>query len=183
MRKVHLYDDSALFLDRDGVITEVPSSEGKTGGGTLHFLPGVLSVFPILGTLFRYIFVVTNQQPVAYGRLNLEQLQLLHGRLRDEVDKGGGRIDAIYASTSSVSSGSLMHKPAVGMGLAARRNFPGFNFRHSVMVGDRRSDMEFGKRLGMVTFLVGANPYALAPPLVVDYAISSLVELPDFLEK
>lgn len=183
MRKVHLYDDSALFLDRDGVITEVPSYEEWNGGEELRFLPGVLSVFPILGSLFRYIFVVTNQQPVAYGRLDQDRLQLLHERLRDEVVKDGGRIDAIYASTSPVCSGSLMHKPAVGMGLAARRDFPGFNFRHSVMVGDRRSDMEFGKRLGMATFLVGASPQALAPPRVVDYAISSLVELPGFLEK
>ena len=43
------------------------------------------------------------------------------------------------------------------MALIARKEFPGINFKKSVMVGDSISDMIFGKRLKMVNVFLSED--------------------------
>jgi len=59
-------------------------------------------------------------------------------------------------------------KPNTGMALQAREDFPEIDFRHSVMVGNSLSDMEFGKRLAMHTVFLTTKhaPYELPNDLI-----------------
>lgn len=183
MRTLKIYPDSALFLDRDGVLTRIDDSHGPEPEIGLPLVEGALETMALVSPLFCRVFVVTNQQAVRAGRLEKDLLEARHGWLKERVRETGGRIDEIYSSICLRSEGSFMHKPGVGMGLKARRDYPGFSFRNSFMVGDRRSDMEFGKRLGMVTILIGRDPVALCPPMVADWRLDSVKELPRlFLE-
>jgi histidinol phosphatase-like enzyme len=81
-------------------------------------------------------------------------LEKIHEKLCREVEIAGGRIDKIYFSPDLNNKGSFSRKPAVGMGLKARKDFPAIRFRNSIMVGDTFSDMLFGHRLDMVNVLV-----------------------------
>lgn len=146
-----------LFLDRDGVInTRLPDDYVKTPED-FKFLPGVKDAMKILTNIFDPIIVVTNQQGIGKGLMTEVQLEKIHNEMRSEVEQGGGRIDAIYFCPDLKNSGSFYRKPAIGMGLRARKEFPGINFKRSIMAGDSYSDILFGYRLGMKTALISED--------------------------
>ena len=70
------------------------------------------------------------------------------------ISNNNGRIDASFYCTHLASENHPDRKPGTGMGLKAKATFPEIDFSKSVMVGDSASDMEFGKKLGMLTVLI-----------------------------
>jgi histidinol-phosphate phosphatase family protein len=161
----------SLFLDRDGVINERIPDDYVKAPDQFIFLPGVLDALNIFGNLFEHIFIVTNQQGIGRGLMTSKELTLVHQKMLDEIRNTGGRVDAVYYSPDLKNSGSFTRKPAVGMGLKARKDFPGIRFRKCIMAGDTYSDMLFGRRLDMVNVLINNNPLE----------IKTSGELPDFL--
>jgi histidinol phosphatase-like enzyme len=73
-------------------------------------------------------------------------------------------------------------KPETGLFLEARREFADINFSASIVIGDARSDMEAGQRLGCRTILIGqSDRYPSAPTLydaVVMYLAGPTGQLP-----
>jgi histidinol-phosphate phosphatase family protein len=153
-KKPEFTKDWTLFLDRDGVINErIPDDYVKTTEGFI-FTYQAREALAILSQLFNKIIVVTNQQGIGRGLMTHDQLHIIHDYMKNEVCNAGGRIDAIYFSPDLKDTGSFTRKPAIGMGLEAKKDFPGINFEKSIMVGDTYSDMLFGERLGMCNVLI-----------------------------
>jgi D-glycero-D-manno-heptose 1,7-bisphosphate phosphatase len=126
--------------------------------------------------------VVSNQQGVGKGLMTEKQVNGLHDKMLKEISDHGGRIDAVYFSPHLESSGSVMRKPAIGMALRARRQFPEIRFKQSVMAGDSLSDMVFGKRVGMKTVFLSDNPSpAKQNPRLIDYYFCNLKSFADVL--
>jgi histidinol phosphatase-like enzyme len=50
-----------------------------------------------------------------------------------------------------------MRKPAPGMGLLAQVDYPDVDFSKTIMAGDTKPDMEFGRNLNMITALIAEN--------------------------
>jgi histidinol-phosphate phosphatase family protein len=169
--KFEVQGEWALFLDRDGVINQrIPGDYVKTPDQFI-FIPGVLEALSILKNHFSPIVVVTNQQGIGRGLMSHNELDMLHEGMLQSIHKSGGRVDAVYTSPDLKNSGSFTRKPAVGMGLRARKQFPSIRFRKSIMAGDTYSDMLFGERLGMVKVLISNDPRD----------IRACGELPDYL--
>jgi histidinol-phosphate phosphatase family protein len=148
----------SLFLDRDGVINRrIPDDYVKTPE-QFEFLPGVTEAFEIFNKIFHRIVIVTNQQGIGRGMMTVADLDKVHDFMLQQVKAKRGRIDKIYFCPDLKNSRSLLRKPAVGMGLAAIKDFPEIRFKESVMAGDTKSDMLFGKRLGMTTIFIGTDP-------------------------
>ena len=143
-----------MFLDRDGVINRRIPDDYVKGPSGFEFLPGVTEALSIFSEVFRYIVVVTNQQGIGKGLMSLRDLESVHQKMVGEIENCGGRIDKIYYCPDLKDSRSFSRKPAVGMGLKARKDLAGLKFHQSVMAGDTASDMLFGKRLGMTTVLI-----------------------------
>jgi D-glycero-D-manno-heptose 1,7-bisphosphate phosphatase len=161
----------SLFLDRDGVINRrIPDDYVKLPE-QFEFIPGVLEAFGIFNKLFDHIVIVTNQQGIGRGLMTSKELGLVHEKMLEQIIKSNGRVDAIYFSPDLKNTGSFTRKPAVGLGLKARKEFPEIRFRKSIMAGDTFSDMLFGKRLDMVNVLINNNPEE----------IKACRELPDYL--
>jgi D-glycero-D-manno-heptose 1,7-bisphosphate phosphatase len=146
-----------LFLDRDGVINRRIVGDYIREWDQFEFLPGVLDSLKVLSGRFGKILVVSNQQGIGKGLMTEKDLALIHGKMKEEVLRSGGRIDGIYHCPALESEGSVMRKPDIGMALKARKEFPGISFKRSVMVGDALSDMVFGRRLGMVTVFLSSD--------------------------
>jgi D-glycero-D-manno-heptose 1,7-bisphosphate phosphatase len=155
----HLKIDSswALFLDRDGVINRRIVGDYVRSWEQFEFLPGVVDSMVSLSSKFGRILIVSNQQGIGKGLMTEEQLKVIHSRMADEIEKAGGRIDKSYHSPFLESDHSFLRKPNVGMALRARKEFPGINFKRSVMAGDSVSDMIFGRKLGMKTVIISAD--------------------------
>lgn len=169
-----------LFLDRDGVINK------RIDGGYVHhwetfeFLPGVPESLAIFSRIFGRIIVITNQQGIAKGIMNEKQLQSVHRKMIADVEKAGGKIDAIFHCPDMASKSGNCRKPSVFMALKAQKKFPEIDFCKSIMVGDTESDMAFGKKAGMFTVLVGAE---MVSPKVVDFKTRDMSSLAAYFKK
>lgn len=147
-----------IFLDRDGVINvERPNDYAKTPSEFI-FIEGAVEAIAILSQKFEEVFIVTNQRGIGRGIMSLDNLHKVHDFMLSEIQKAGGRISKIYFCTD-IHSTSINRKPNVGMAFQAKNDFPSVDFHKSIMVGNSRSDIEFGDKLGMYTVLVG-NKYS-----------------------
>jgi D-glycero-D-manno-heptose 1,7-bisphosphate phosphatase len=146
-------DHPFLFLDRDGVINVHRPNDYVKTIGEFEFLPGVTEALALLSKRFRRIIVVTNQRGVAKGKMSVQNLDKIHNYMMAEIAGKGGRIDAVYYATA-LSDEDPQRKPNSGMAYRAKNDFPEIDFSRSVMAGDSRSDMAFGKRLKMTTVLI-----------------------------
>ena len=162
MNSDHLKIDKtwSLFLDRDGVINKRIVGGYVRSWDQFEFLPAVLDALKLISGNFERIIVVSNQQGVGKGLMTDKDVEAIHERMSEEIRKAGGTIDKTYYCPFLEENKSILRKPNIGMALKARKEFPGINFKRSVMVGDSFSDMIFGKRLKMKTVLL-SNDIAL----------------------
>ena len=98
----------------------------------------------IFNKKFAYIIMITNQRGIAKGLTKLEDLQLIHKNMLQEIEDAGGRIDKIYFCPELESPN---RKPNPGMGLQALNDFPEIDLSKSIMIGNTLSDMKFGRNL------------------------------------
>lgn len=140
-----------VFLDRDGVINERIPDDYVTRLEQFVFLPGALEGMEQLSRIFGRMIVVTNQRGIALGRMTEEDLKAVHKVLWEEALAAGALIDGIYHCPHDRDVGCGCRKPGVGMPLKAELDFPGIDFGKSVMIGDSISDLEMGRKLGMIT--------------------------------
>ena len=143
-----------LFLDRDGVINKRLPDDYVKVWHEFEFLPKTLKALNLLRPLVKYIFVVTNQQGISKGLMNLEDLSFIHKHLKKVTRKNKSSIDEIYFCPDLAEDDPPCRKPNIGMGLKAKSDFPDLDFKYSIMVGDSPSDIEFGKKLQMKTVFI-----------------------------
>jgi len=171
-----------LFLDRDGVINDRIVDGYVTTWDEFNFLPGVLEAMKVFDNQFGRIVVVSNQQGIGKELMTQSDVLIVHEKLVEQVQKHGGRIDSIYFSPHLEKENNIMRKPNVGMALKARQNFPEIRFKQSVMVGDKLSDMRFGRRLGMKTVFLFENIRDLRKGhKLIDYNFPNLLSFATYL--
>jgi len=165
-----------LFLDRDGVINEEKAESYVFSPDEFIFYPGVLNALKLFSDKFGKIIVVTNQRGVGKELMTEKDLAMIHQKLLTSARHEGATIDGIYYC-SSLDNKDPDRKPNPGMALQARRDFPGIDFRRSIMVGNNLSDMHFGKSAGMFTvFIKTTHPNQEFPHPDIDRVFDSLIE-------
>jgi histidinol-phosphate phosphatase family protein len=173
-------DDSwTLFLDRDGVINERILGGYVTNLSEFHFKEKVLESLGNLTRKFKYVFVVTNQQGVALGKMTQMQLDDIHEFMVNEIVTQGGHVTHVFSATELKTSDSIFRKPSPKMAQIAKERFSEVVFHKSIMVGDTDSDMQFGKRLGMKTVLILTEEKTSEK---ADLEVGSIFELNELLE-
>jgi histidinol-phosphate phosphatase family protein len=167
-----------LFLDRDGVISHRMPDDYVKNWEDFRFLAGVTESMAVLDKIFGRIIIVSNQQGVGKGLMSVESLEMIDFRMKQEIRQHGGRIDASYYCTHLAEENHPDRKPSTGMALKAKAEFPEIDFSKSVMVGDSPSDIEFGKKLGMITVFINNNE---DQGELADFRFSSLRDFADTL--
>lgn len=176
-------DSKYLFLDRDGVINVRLIDDYVKTEKEFEFIDGVLDAFKIFKKHFDKIVVVTNQQGVGKGIMSEEDLKCIHTYMQTEVEKNGGRIDAIFHCPKLAKENSIDRKPSVGMGLKARKLFNEIRFKDSIMVGDSLTDLVFGKRLKMHCVHISSSPKtARKHPKRIDKVFNDLLEFAKYID-
>lgn len=150
-KKLNIDNSWALFLDRDGVISKKLENDYVKNWSEFEFLPDVLKAIAVFSKIFGKIIIVTNQRGLGKNLMTVSDLQEIHSKMLSEIEKAGGRIDAIHFCPHLIEENCNCRKPKIGMALQAKNHFPDIDFKKSVMVGDSLMDMEFGKRLEMKT--------------------------------
>jgi len=165
-----------LFLDRDGVINDERLGEYVLHWGQFIFSKGVLEVFKRLSDVFGRIIIISNQRGVGKGLMTEEALQSIHLEMQREVEIVNGKIDRIYYCTIKDDK-CFNRKPNPGMAYQAIRDYPDIDISRSIMVGNKPSDMRFGRSAGMFTaFVKTTNPDQVFPHPDIDLIYDSLYD-------
>ena len=171
-----------LFLDRDGVINKNIVNDYVKRWEDFHFLPDVFTALKKINSVFGTIVVVTNQQGIGKGLYTENDLNGIHKKMMEQIEKGGGRIDKIYFASALKAENSEFRKPGTGMALAAEKDFPTIKFNRSVIVGDSITDMQFGKAMGMKTiYIEGKDISNKEDRLLIDHTYPSLLAFAETL--
>jgi D-glycero-D-manno-heptose 1,7-bisphosphate phosphatase len=142
-----------VLLDRDGTI--VIDREHLSDPAGLEFLPGAADGLQQLHELGYRLVVVTNQSGVGRGLFPLDRLVAMNARLTEMVRSIGAELAAIYYCPHAPDVGCACRKPATGLLLQAAADL-GFEPSSAIVIGDKLSDVEFGRRAGAMTILVSS---------------------------
>ncbi len=166
-----------LFLDRDGVVNvRMPNDYVKNPDAWLP-TEGLDEALRLLAPHFQRIVVVTNQAGIGKGLMTEADLAAVHAKMFTLAEASGGRIDRAYHCPHRPDASCSCRKPATGMAWLALVDFPDIDFSQAWMVGDSRSDMEFGQKLGMRTVLIAGKEEEAAAlkDWPVDFRFGSLL--------
>lgn len=170
-----------LFIDRDGVINPEKKDGYILNWGEFSFYPGVLESFKLLNRHFGHIVIVSNQRGVGRNLMTGNDLETIHRNMQQEIESAGGRIDKIYYCTST----DPLHpnrKPNPGMAFCAKSELSEIDFSKSIMVGNKPSDMSFGRNAGMYTiYITTTNPEHPLPHPDIDLSFNSLEDFANAL--
>ena len=169
----------SIFIDRDGVINQEKKEDYILNWREFIFYDGVRQAIQQLCEKFGKIIIVSNQRGVGKGLMTEADLSTIHQHMQKQIETAGGRIDKIYYCTSADNK-HPDRKPNPGMAFHAKTDFPEIDFTKSVMVGNKPSDMLFGRNAGIYTiFVKTTNPDQPLPHPDIDLAFNSL---PDFVK-
>lgn len=165
-----------LFLDRDGVLNYEKKEDYIRNWTEFQFYEGVPAAIATLNAFFGRILITTNQKGIGKGLMTAEDLQHIHQPMLQTITNAGGKIDQIYYCPD-LADDSPNRKPQPGMAFQAKSDFPEIDLSKSIMVGNRMSDMKFGRNAGMHTvFLATTHPDTPFPDPFIDLRFNHLVE-------
>lgn len=173
----------AVFLDRDGVLTE---DLLLTSVSQIRIFEGVPDALKRLKEAGFFLIVVTNQTVVSRGLATEEQVDELNRAVREKiVNAGGPLLDTFYvcphhpnATVERYRKLCDCRKPGPGMILQAAREW-NIDLGSSFMVGDRVTDIAAGARAGCHTVLLRTGAH-LAPPIETAEPLDPELQIPDF---
>jgi D-glycero-D-manno-heptose 1,7-bisphosphate phosphatase len=143
-----------VFLDRDGVLNEkMPEGQWVTRWADFHVLPGVPEAIAKLNQAGLRVIVVSNQRGIALGRFSSADVESIHTAFQRLLKTHGAHVDAFYFCPHDRLECNC-RKPLPGMFEQARGEFPEISATTSAMLGDSLPDVEFGRRLAMLTVFI-----------------------------
>ena len=171
--------NKALFLDRDGVVNVDNHYVGRIDD--FEFIDGVFDTLRQAQAQGYVLIVVTNQAGIARGFYTEDDFSRLTEWMVAEFSKEKIAIKQVYycpfhvdGVVAEFTGESDMRKPNPGMLLKAQREHH-LDMSQSIMVGDKESDIEAGKRAG-VGFTVRVSSTGCSTE--ADKAVSTIADLP-----
>ncbi len=143
--------DWTLFLDRDGVINQRIPDQYVSQVADFKWIAGAIEAIKYFKTRFAHVIVVTNQAGIGKALMTEQDLQVVHDHLRTTLPNA---VDLVLHCPHRPDQNCSCRKPKPGMAIQSRQLLPSIDFRKSVMVGDSRTDLMMGRRLGMGTVYI-----------------------------
>jgi D-glycero-D-manno-heptose 1,7-bisphosphate phosphatase len=147
----------AVFLDRDGTINI--EKDYLYQAAEFEFIAGVPEAIRLLNRAGFVVVVVTNQSGVARGYYTEEDVEILHRHIARELEQADAHVDTwLYCPHHPSGRGSYAlpcdcRKPLPGMLKNAASRYD-IDLQNSIMIGDKRADIEAGLAAGCRTILV-----------------------------
>jgi D-glycero-D-manno-heptose 1,7-bisphosphate phosphatase len=170
--------NKVIVLDRDGTI--VIDRHYLSDPAALEFEPGAAVGLRKMADMGFRLIVITNQSGIARGFFSLAQLEAIHERMHQMLHSIGVRLDGIYSCPHGPEEGCDCRKPNLGLMHRASKEL-GFDMSKAIVIGDKDSDIEFGRRAGAITVLIakpGSRPAATTTP---DYIVGNLNDAADIV--
>jgi D-glycero-D-manno-heptose 1,7-bisphosphate phosphatase len=153
------FKKKAVFLDRDGVITQDPPHYAHRAD-QLRIIPKSSEAIKLLNDNNFYVVVISNQSGIARGYYPKKETHIFNKLVEKELEKNDAKIDAFYfcphhpkAKIKKYRKECNCRKPKPGMIKKASKDFD-IDITKSYMVGDRQIDVLAGKSAGCKTIHV-----------------------------
>jgi D,D-heptose 1,7-bisphosphate phosphatase len=158
----------AVFLDRDGTLNV--ERGWLTAPEQVELLPGAADAVRAINESGRLAVIITNQPVIARGDCTEAELKTIHDKLEWLLGEQHAYVDAIYYCPHHPHAGfdgerpelkfaCTCRKPAVGLLEQAAREL-NIDLGKSWMIGDRATDVQAAKTLGIAAAQVRTGPFA-----------------------
>ncbi len=141
-----------VVLGRDGVINE-ERADGVVRADNWEAVPGSLESVARLSRAGYHVVVVTNQQQISRGTLDVEELHDVHQKMLRLVQEAGGTIDAVFFAASGNPKGHGKRQPKVNLLRQIGQRYQ-VDLADVTVIGDSRADLEAAASVGARAFLV-----------------------------
>ena len=137
-----------LFVDRDGTLIEEPPDEQVDTIAKIRFMPDVFAAMRQAKKLGYKLAMVTNQDGLGSASFPQAAFDVPHEFMMDAFSSQGIEFDAVFVCPHRKSDGCDCRKPKVKLVENYVRDQQ-VDLASSVMIGDRDTDLEFAKNLGV----------------------------------
>ena len=145
-----------LFVDRDGTLIEEPPDFQIDAYAKLRLLPGVIPAMLRLRDAGYQFVIVTNQDGLGTSSFPQADFDGPHALMLELFASQGIEFREVLIDITRAEDKASTRKPGVGLVLHYLRD-RGIDLEHSAMVGDRATDIEFARNLGVRGFLLAAG--------------------------
>ncbi len=140
--------EAVAFLDRDGTLIEEPADEQVDALGKLRLMPGVIPALLRLRRAGYRLVMVSNQDGLGSERFPREHFEAPQAWLLDLLASQGIGFDAVLICPHFEHEQCQCRKPRTGL-VREYLSQHSLDRARSVMIGDRDSDLEFARALGI----------------------------------
>jgi D-glycero-D-manno-heptose 1,7-bisphosphate phosphatase len=148
----------AVFLDRDGTINQ--EKEYVSRIEDFEFIPGSLEALKRLTESQIKIFVITNQAGIAKGYFTLEEFHRLTEWMTGRCEREGIHLEKVLycphhpdGVVPEYTRDCSCRKPNSAL-IEQVMEENAFRTDEVILIGDKNTDIEAGRRLGVRTYLV-----------------------------
>ena len=169
----------AVFFDRDGVLVEPIYKNGRSYAATklkdYKIYNSAKSEINKLKKLGFKLIVITNQPDIANHKMSINTLYKMNYILKNKLC-----LDKIYFCKHSKFDLCECRKPNILNLLKAKKKF-NIDFKKSFLIGDRKSDIEAGRRINCKTIYIDRNYTNEPKPKNFNFKCNNLIEAIDFI--
>ena len=148
----------AVFVDRDGTINYEKKYVYKIED--FELIPGTLEALRLLADSNTKVYIITNQAGIAKGYFTEEQFHELTSYMISYFNKEGCKIEKVLycphhpdGIVPKYTQKCLCRKPNTKLIEEIIRK-ERFNVNEMALIGDKNTDIEAGRKLGLTTYLV-----------------------------
>ena len=143
-----------VVLDRDGTV--IVERHYLSDPDQVELIPGAAKAMSQLQRMNLGLIIVTNQSGIGRGFFDRPRVDLVHERLSCLLEAEDVRLDGIFTCPHTPEDDCRCRKPKPLLMESAAEEL-GFDPKACFVIGDKASDIEFGKNVGATTFLVSTG--------------------------
>ena len=137
-----------LFVDRDGTLIEEPPDEQVDAIEKIRFMPGVFAALRHAQRAGYQLAMVTNQDGLGSASFPQAAFDVPHQFMLDAFSSQGIEFDAVFVCPHRKADGCDCRKPKIKLVEGYVRD-QAVDLAASAMIGDRDTDLEFARNLGV----------------------------------
>lgn len=149
--------NKAVFLDRDGVINNETGHYYVSDAIDFVLNEGIVELLTFLKAEGYLLIVITNQGGVSRGMYSLEDTDKVHAKMQEVLGLHNLSIDEVYFCPHHPDNENCICRKPDSVQLEKAISRFSINPAESWFIGDRETDMEAGKKVGLKTIKVKTN--------------------------
>ena len=157
-----------VFLDRDGTIIVEPPDEQIDSLEKLELIPGVIEGLRLLRDRGFELVLVTNQDGLGTGRFPQSSFDAPQEKFLGILRGEGITFSRIFICPHTPADQCSCRKPKIGL-VADYLSEKTPDLRRTFVIGDRETDVQFGKNIGCQTIRMGDTQESKADIVVKSF--------------